>query len=69
MSKEDKLAWLVAVAVFVVSKVFLTNFDRAVIPCNPVICGPDHLPLIGGVVSACLFLIAYASLKKPRCKG
>jgi hypothetical protein len=63
MSKADKLAWLVAVAVFVVSKVFLTNFDRAVIPCKPLICGPDQLPLIGGFVSACLVLIAYASLK------
>jgi hypothetical protein len=66
MSKADKLAWLVAAAVFAVSKVFLTLFDRAVIPCSVNVCGPDHLPLIGGFASACLFLIGYASLKGSR---
>ena len=66
MSRADKLAWLVAVAVFAVSKVFLTVFDRAVISCSVSVCGPDHLPLIGGLVSACLFLIGYASFNGSR---
>jgi hypothetical protein len=66
MSRSDKLAWLVALGVFVVSRTFLHWFDTSVMYCDVRVCGPDHLPLFGGVIAASVFLIGFASVKGSR---
>jgi len=66
MTKYDKLAWLVALVVFLLVRGFLHWFDTNVMSCDIRVCGPDHLPLFGGVIAASVFLIGYASLKGSR---
>ena len=63
MGRADKLAWLVALGVFIVARVFLSWFDNVTMACRISVCGPDHLPLVGSLIAASVFLIGYASLK------
>lgn len=63
MTSADKLAWLVALGVFIVSRAFLSWFDNVTMACRISVCGPDHLPLVGSLIAAIAFLIGYASLK------
>jgi hypothetical protein len=62
----DKLAWLVALCVFLLVRGFLHWFDTNVMTCDVRVCGSDHLPLLGGVIAASVFLIGYASVKGSR---
>ena len=43
MSKADKLAWLVALGVFIVARVFLSWFDNVTMACNThsVVCSSN----------------------------
>jgi hypothetical protein len=63
MTRADKLAAVIAVGVFILSRIFLSWFDSLTMRCAVSVCGADHLPLVGGLIGAAVFLIGYASLR------
>jgi len=53
----SKLIFLISIGVFIVSRTVLELADRRLMFCAVSVCGPDHLPSVGGLIAASLFFI------------